>query len=99
KLLNPFRVFRPMELCSQCCLYCTTPLVAQDDQQRRAQVLIGILNTAGNTWRDEIAGESDDKKSSKALVEHQLRRDAGITAAKDHREGPLMVSQADKKLL
>src|SRR5262249_33518936 len=41
----------------------------------------------------------NDKQIAKALVKHQLRRDARVAAPEDHRVGPLTLAQADENLL
>src|SRR5947209_7647469 len=66
QLPNPLRVLGPLELGSQRRLHRAAALVPQDDQQRRAQVLMGVLDAAGDARRDQVAGESNDEQVAKA---------------------------------
>ena len=67
--------------------------VAEDDDQRRAVALGGELDAADLRWRDDVAGDANDEQVAQSLVEHDLRRYAGIGTSEDDGERLLAVRQ------
>ena len=67
--------------------------VAQHHDEPRAVSGGGEFDAADLRWRDDVARDADDEQVAQALIEHQLRRDAGIRAAEDDGERLLSVRE------
>src|SRR5262245_21433894 len=65
----------------------------QDNQDIAAEVLDCIFHTAFTDRVGNVSGRADDKESTKALVEDQLRGNAAIRASQHNRVGMLALRQ------
>ena len=74
------------------------PLVPEHDEQRRPQMGTGILQTAGDLRRENVAGHPHHEQFAEPRVEYPLRRHTGITTAEDRGVRPLGLRQVGQGL-
>src|SRR4030081_196961 len=72
---------------------CAAVFVAQDDNERRVQMLDGVFDGAENERLGGNACQPQDEEISQALIEYQLRSRPRIRAREHDREGMLSLGQ------
>ena len=89
----------PVEFLGERGLDGAAAFVAEDDEERRAQVHRRVLQRAHDFRRNHVARDAHDEELAEVRVEHQLRRHARIAAADDGGVGLLLLRQLGKDFL
>ena len=74
-------------------------LVAEHDEQRRAQMHSRVLQRPHHLGRDHVARDPNDEQLAEAGVEDQFRRHPGIAAPEDGRVRALALGERGEDLL
>jgi len=99
KPANPLRMFGAGEPGRQRSLHRAAVFMPEYDHEFGAEVLMCILDAAGDIRRDDVASDPDHEQVAETLIEDQFRRHARIAATQDDGEGVLAAAQSRESLL